>query len=139
MLKRTRFTVITLAVAVVCSVGLHAQTLQTGTWTGIAVGPDGTSNYVTFEVKGSLDVRYVWSPDGRSVRPDGGIIYHSREGSIQLEDIELDTDTLTYDFAIDGGLHVTCSLTRQEDGSYTGACSAGGTPMGRHTMHPPTD
>ena len=66
------------------------------------------------------------------------ITYHSAQGSMQLENIQLDAKTLTYDFAIDGGLNVTCSLTRQEDGSYTGACSAGDTQMGRHTMHPPT-
>ena len=89
MNKRTLLAGLTLAVSLAVSSPLHAQTLETGTWTGIAVGPDGTSNYVTFEVKGSLDVRYVWSPDGRSVRPDGGIVYHSRQGSIQLEDIEL--------------------------------------------------
>ena len=135
MLKRTRFSVITLAVAVVCSVGLHAQTLQTGTWTGTAVGPDGSSNDVTFEVEKNP----VWTPDGTRVVFRGGlsITYNSTQGRIPLRNVKLEDDTLTYEFTVGGGLDVACALKRQEDGSYTGPCDFGGGQMGRHTMKPP--
>ena len=136
MIKLASLTALALALVIVVSSTLHAQTLQEGTWTGTAVDPDGASNDVTFEVSRPL----VWAPDGSRLVLTGAplsIAYHSAEGSNRLKNIQLDDDTLTYDFTV-GELEATCSLARQEDGSYTGSCSAGGTQMGQHTMHPPT-
>ena len=111
MLKRIGFTVITLVVAGVCSADLHAQTLQTGTWTGTAVGPDGSSDDVAFGVR-----TLWWAPDGRRVVfvPDGSqlpgsqlsITYYSAQGQIRLRNIQLEGDTLSFSFTI-GGLDVS--------------------------------
>ena len=79
MIKLAWLTALALAMVVAGSASLHAQTLQTGTWTGTAVGPDGSSEDVTFEVKGSP---IVWSPDGRSVTwtPDGTAVFLGQTG-----------------------------------------------------------
>ena len=144
MIKLTWLTALALAMVVAVSSTLHAQTLQTGTWTGTAVGPDGSSEDVTFEVRAVP----VWTRDGTRVvlAPPGSrvaasqltITYYSRRGLIPLRDIRLEGDTFSYEFSVGGGLDVTCSLTRQEDGSYTGPCGVGGGQGGRHTMRPPT-
>ena len=137
MNKRIWLTTLTLALSLAASSTLHAQTLQTGTWTGTATGPNGSTD-VTFEVE---LMPPVWTPDGTRVVSAGSqltITYNSAQGPISLRNIQLDGDRLTYEFTA-GDFDVTCSLTRQDDGSYTGPCGVGGGQGGRHTMHPPTD
>ena len=142
---------LTLTFALAATSPLHAQTLQTGTWTGTAVGPDGSSEDVTFKVEQKPvwtadGTPPVWSPDGTRVvfsqRGAAGsqlkITYYPPRRRIPLRNIQLDGDSLSYEFTA-GGLDVTCSLTLQEDGSYSGPCGVGAGQGGRHTMRPPTD
>ena len=51
----------------------------------------------------------------------------SAQGPIPLKNIQLNGDTLSYEFTA-GEFDVACALTRQDDGSYTGRRSGWAAP-----------
>ena len=52
----------------------------------------------------------------------------SAQGPIPLKNIQLNGDTLSYEFTT-GEFDVACALTRQDDGSYTGPTLRLGSPV----------
>lgn len=102
---------------------MHAQQLESGAWTG-AMSPPG---------EGSVPVTYLVA------EVDGALsISMSAMGeSLPFSDVSLDGDELT--FWWEPGPRVSCTLLRQDDGSFEGQCrdgSVGG--EGTLVMRPPS-
>lgn len=102
---------------------VHAQQLESGAWTG-AMSPPGAGsvavNYTVAEVDGALSISL-------SVMGE----------SVPFSDVSLDGDELT--FWWEPGPRVSCTLIRQDDGSFEGQCtdgSVGG--EGTMAMRPPS-
>ena len=102
---------------------VRGQQLEPGTWTGTMSPPDASGvpvNYTVAEVDGALSV--MISVMGESSR---------------FSDVNLDGDELT--FWWEPGPRVSCTLLRQDDGSFEGPCTDGTVGGdGKLVMRPPT-
>jgi hypothetical protein len=93
---------------------LHAQKLQTGTWTGTATSPDGQVYDVTYDVR--------MSGDTTTISVNAGA-----EGVYAFANLKILEDRITFNFT--PGPTLNCTLMLQEDRSYRGDCidESGGT------------
>jgi hypothetical protein len=99
-----------------------AQELEQGTWTGEMYPPGGLGVEVTYRVSqtnGALSI----------------VMNNVELGDMPLSEPRLDGDRLT--FWWEPGTRVDCTLQRQADRSFTGACAAGNG-EGSVIMRPPT-
>lgn len=102
----------------------HGQALQTGTWTGEIIPPEGFVNAVTYDVIATNDSLAI-------------TLNVPNMGTIPFEDIALNADTLTFSWEL--GVALQCSLTLQDDGSFDGECGDAQGITGIVTMVPPKD
>lgn len=83
------------------------QKLQTGTWTGTAMSPEGEVFAVTYNVR--------MSGDTTKISVDAGT-----EGVYDFYDVKVLEDRITFYFTPGPTIH--CTLMLQEDRSYKGDC-----------------
>ena len=84
------------------------QKLQTGTWTGTAMSPEGEMFAVTYDVS--------ISGDTTKISVDVGA-----EGAFDFYDVKVLADRITFYFV--PGPTISCTLMVQEDKSYKGECA----------------
>jgi len=101
-----------------------AQELQSGTWTGFVLPPNGEEMEVTFEVTSTADSLAIQLMAGPM-------------GSFNLDNIELTSDELAFTFS--PGPVVYCFLKKKSNGSYEGPCAPDGDEEGILVMNPPKD
>jgi hypothetical protein len=102
----------------------QAQELQSGTWTGVVLPPNGQEMDVTFDVTStadSLGIQMIAGP----------------MGSFMLNDIELSSDQLSFTWR--PGPVVYCDLKKKANGSYEGPCAPEGDEEGIIRMTPPKE
>ena len=96
--------------------------LETGTWTGVVVPPDGQSADVTYDVATKNDTLTITINAGQF-------------GTFPAQHVKLEADKLT--FAFTPGPDVQCTLVKHEDGSYVGDCLDESGGAAHMTMLPP--
>jgi len=101
---------------------LHAQKLETGTWTGTATSPDGEVYEVTYDVRMSGDTTKISVNAGA-------------EGTYAFSNLKILEDRITFYFT--PGPTLNCTLMLQEDKSYRGDCVDEGGGAGILHMVPP--
>ena len=118
--------VVALAVIVtaIMAPALSAQDLQSGTWTGEIIMPDGNSVDVMYEVASTADSLGITIAAGPM-------------GTFKTSNIELSDKELAFDWQ--PGPVVFCALKKKANGSYEGACAPEGDEEGIMIMNPPKD
>jgi hypothetical protein len=113
-----------LLVAVLTPALCEAQTLKAGTWTGSIIPPEGDIASVTFDV----------TMKGDSL----GIVIHAGEhGDFTAEDARYTEGKIT--FVFHPGPRVACTLSKTEEGSFTGPCIDEEGGEAKVTMVPPKE
>lgn len=119
-LKTLALLVLGLTIPAVCS----AQSLKSGTWTGTVVPPEGDTTSVTFDV----------TVNGDSL----GIVIHAGEhGDFITQQGHYADGKISFIFT--PGPQVTCVLSRNEEGAFSGGCVEEDGSVAQVTMVPPGD
>ena len=124
MNRRIAVPAMAVAAAVAWTSSLAAQTLETGTWTGTVMPPEGGAIEVTYEV--------AQKGDSLSVTLHTGAF-----GSFAFESIVVHADRITFTWSPDEML--TCELMLRDDDRYEGECVDSGGMPGTLVMRPPKD
>jgi hypothetical protein len=97
-----------IALSFAAQTSLNAQDLKSGEWSGVIVAPNGSRRVVTLQIAGGVE-------------PLSIVMRSERDGKVfRLQDAQVKGDTLIFVWKAET-VHL-CSLLRQEDGAYEGAC-----------------
>ena len=110
----------------VCAIPVFvsAQTLPSGTWTGLVIPPSGENVEVTYTVETTNDTLSI-------------VMHVPERGDMPLENIALSEDAITFNWT--PGTHLDCTLKRKEDGQYAGRCIDASGEDGNMIMIPPEE
>jgi hypothetical protein len=113
-----------IALAWVSAVGVHAQELTEGAWSGtltrvVANNPRPQRQKLALEIKKAPDPHWAWRPGGGDT---WNITVISQQGGrSQATGFELKADSLSFAYRLQDDI-VTCRLTRQPDATFEGDC-----------------